>query len=248
MNPVLQVQGVSKLFGDRAILCGLDLELPADSTTVLLGANGTGKTTLMKLVLGLERPDSGTIRVAGLDPMRDASAVRARVGFVPDRPDVYSWMTPRELFAFLRPQYPRWNRTIESRLVERLSIPLRTSFATLSRGEAAKTMLVAALAPQPDLYLLDEAFSGLDPLVRDDVLAAFLAEIDLSGRAALIVTHELDLAARLGDRIAILANGRIAACKSIEELCGVDEGGGGGGDQPRRLKQALSDVLEGSAA
>ena len=248
MNAVLQVHGVSKRFGAHAVLSGLDLELHAGTTTVLLGVNGAGKSTLMKLVLGLERADAGSTRVAGLDPIRDASAVRARVGFVPDRPDVYPWMTPRDLFGFVRPQYPRWDRTIESRLVERLSIPLHTPFARLSRGESAKAMLVAAIAPQPDLYLLDEAFSGLDPLVRDDVLAAFLAEIDLSERAALVVTHELDLVARLADRVAILADGRIASHKAIDELCSDDAGGGESGDRPRRIKQALSDVLEGSEA
>jgi ABC-2 type transport system ATP-binding protein len=244
MNTVLSIQGLSKKFGSKPVLYGVDLWLPAGTTTVLMGVNGAGKSTLLRLILGLERPDAGKIRVAGLDPLRDAHAVRERIGFVPDEPDVYDWMTPQELFAFLRPQYPRWCPTIESRLVDRLSVPSETRFSALSRGEAAKAMLVAALAPRPDLYLLDEAFSGLDPLVRDDVLAAFLEEVDLDGRAALIVTHELDLAARLADQVAILADGRIASCTSMSAL----EDAEAGGDQPRWLKELLARIVEGKAA
>jgi ABC-2 type transport system ATP-binding protein len=244
MNQVLEIHGLSKRFGAHVVLDGLELELPAGGTTVLLGANGTGKSTLIRLVLGLERPDGGSIRVCGLDPIRDASSARARIGFVPDRPDVYEWMTPSELFKFLRPQYPRWDRQIESRIASRLEVPMRTRFAELSRGEGAKAMLVAALAAQPDLYLLDEAFSGLDALVRDEVLAAFLAEIDLTQRAALVVTHELDLAARLADRVAVLADGRIRSCTSAEELFEDGEHG----DQPRRLKDLLAESTGRSAA
>ncbi len=244
MNPVLEIHGISKRFGAHVVLEQLDLDLPAGATTVLLGANGAGKSTLIRLVLGLERPDAGSIRVCGLDPIRDAAEVRARIGFVPDRPDVYEWMTPRELFAFLRPQYMRWDRKVESRSASRLGVPLSTRFASLSRGEAAKAMLVAALAAQPDLYLLDEAFSGLDALVRDDVLAAFLAEVDLTERAALVVTHELDLAARLADRIAVLADGRIRSCTSAEEVFEDGEHG----DQPRRLKDMLAEATGRSAA
>jgi ABC-2 type transport system ATP-binding protein len=244
MNPVLEIHGLSKRFGAHVVLDVLDLDMPAGGTTVLLGANGTGKSTLIRLVLGLERPDAGSIRVCGLDPIRDAAAVRARIGFVPDRPDVYAWMTPRDLFTFLRPQYSRWDRKVESRIASRLELPLTTRFAELSRGEAAKAMLVAALAAQPDLYLLDEAFSGLDPLVRDDVLAAFLAEIDLTERAALVVTHELDLAARLADRVAVLADGRIRSCTNAEELFEDGEHG----DQPRKLKNMLAEATGRSAA
>jgi ABC-2 type transport system ATP-binding protein len=244
MNPVLDIRGLSKRFGAHVVLDELDLELPAGATTVLLGANGTGKSTLIRLVLGLERPEAGSIRVCGLDPIRDAAKVRARIGFVPDRPDVYEWMTPRELFAFLRPQYARWDRKIESRVASRLEVPLSTRFASLSRGEAAKAMLVAALSAQPDLYLFDEAFSGLDALVRDDVLAAFLAEVDLAERAALVVTHELDLAARLADRVAVLADGSIRSCTSAEDLFEDGEHG----DQPRRLKDLLAESTGRSAA
>ncbi|MBI5364108.1 MAG: ABC transporter ATP-binding protein [Planctomycetes bacterium] len=244
MNSIVTLQGLVKRFGGRSVLDGIDLELPAGTTTVLLGANGAGKSTLLRLLLGLERADEGSIRVAGLDPFHAASEVRRRVGYVPDQPDVYDWMSPKELYGFLAPQYPRWSRELEARLITRLEIPHTTRFSALSRGEAAKAMLVAAIAPQPDLYLFDEAFSGLDPLVRDEVLAAFLEEAVLDSRAALVVTHELDVAARIADRVAVLNEGRIAVCASMEEL----GGGADSGALPRKLKELLGDVLlEGSA-
>lgn len=223
MKPVVSVRGVSKRFGKHVVLRDLELELPPGTTTVLLGANGAGKSTLLRLLLGLERADVGSIEVAGFDPLLEAVEVRRRVGYVPDAADAYGWMTARELFAFLRPQYPRWDVELEARLVERLAIPLKTRFAAMSRGEATKSMLVTALAPRPDVYLIDEAFSGLDPRARDEVLGAFLAEMELEGRAALVVTHELDVAARLADRVAVLDQGRIAICTDIAELC-ADEG------------------------
>jgi ABC-2 type transport system ATP-binding protein len=244
MSSIVQVRGLTKSFGGRAVLAGLDLELPAGTTTVLLGENGAGKSTLVRLLLGLERPDTGAISIAGLDPLRDGNQVRSRVGFVPDRPDVYDWMTPKELYTFLRPQYPRWSAAIEERLVDRWKIPERRTFAELSRGEAAKAMLVAALAPRPHLYLLDETFEGLDPLVRDEVLAGFIEELDLEGASALFVTHALDHAARLADRVAVLAGGRIVLCSGIEDALGRDHEG----HRPRRLKELLGEaVLEGSA-
>ena len=244
MNSIVTLQGLVKRFGGRPLLDGIDLELPAGTTTVLIGGDGAGKSTLLRLLLGLERADAGLIRVAGLDPFHAASAVRRRVGYVPDQPDVYDWMSPKELYGFLAPQYENWSPELEARLIARLGIPHTTRFAALSRGEAAKAMLVAALAPQPDLYLLDGAFSGLDPLAREELLAAFLDEAKLEHRAALVVTQELEIAARLADRVAVLSAGRIGACASLEGLAGGAETGA----LPRRLKELLGDVVPEESA
>lgn len=218
MNSVVSIQGLSKSFAGHSVLKHVDLELPAGTVTVLLGANGSGKSTLVRLLLGLEAPDRGSIRVSGHDPLVSPVEVRRRIGYVPDAPDVYEWMSARELYRFLRPQYPDWDCELERRAAERLEIPMTTPFARLSRGQAASAMLVAALAPRPDLLLLDEAFGGLDALVRDEALAGLLEEIDLDGRAALVVTHEFDLAARIADRVLVLADGRIARTLEVNEI------------------------------
>lgn len=238
MKPVVVVQGLAKRFSGRMVLVGVDLELPEGTTTVLLGANGAGKSTLLRILLGLERPDRGQVRVTGFDPVREARAVRERVGYVPAELDAYDWMTPRELYRFFAPQYRRWSPEIERRLVERLEVRVDTRLGFLSRGEAAKALFVAALAPQPDLYLLDETFAGLDPIVRDEVLAAFLAEVELERRAALVVTHELDIAARVADRVAVLDQGRIAACADLEDVTAAAEAR----SLPSALKEHMSAI------
>src|SRR5262245_37331744 len=138
MNAVATIRGLKKRLGGRAVLSGVDLELPAGTTTVLIGANGAGKSTLVRHLLGLERAEAGSVRVAGFDPCRAAREVRRRVGYVPAQPDVCAWMSPRELFRFLAPQYPRWSLEIEQRLCARLDLPLDTAFSSLSRGESAK--------------------------------------------------------------------------------------------------------------
>lgn len=219
MNSILDVSGVSKRFGRTHALSNVSLELPAESITVVLGSNGAGKSTLLRCVLGLCEPDEGDIRVLGRNPLRDPAFVRGSIGFVPDHPDAYGWMTARDLFFFLRDQYPGWCGERERHLVDRLEIPLDTRFDALSRGESAKVMLVAALAPAPALIVLDEPFARLAPPVCDDVLKVFLEEAPFPGGAALVATHDLDVAARIADRVIVLDHGRLIADRAIEDLC-----------------------------
>jgi ABC-2 type transport system ATP-binding protein len=202
----LRVRNVTKRFGRRTVLDGLDLEAAPGAVTVLLGRNGAGKSTLLRLLLGVLRADAGSIEVCGLDPVREGRGVRRRVGYVPDKPDVYGWMTARELFAFLRPQYPTWNADHAARTAEALLVPLDTPFGRMSRGEGMKAMLVAALAPEPEVLLLDEPFAGLDPVVREEVLRGIVGELE--GRTVLCATHDLDVAARIAGRVVVLAGGK----------------------------------------
>ena len=224
MLSILSVKGVSKRFGHSEVLCGLDFELPPDSITVLLGSNGAGKTTLLRSILGLVAPDRGTIGVLGLDPVREATAVRRAVGYVPDQSDAYGWMTARDLFRFLRGQYPSWSEERAERLLECLHAPDRKRFDAMSRGEAAKVMLVAALAPAPALLVLDEPFARLAPPTREEVLKVFVEEAPFPGGAALVATHDLDVAARIGDRVLILEQGRLNGEHELEGLVAASAG------------------------
>lgn len=205
----LHARNVTKRFRKRTVLLGLDLMAEPGAVTVLLGRNGAGKSTFLRLCLGVLRADAGTIEVCGLDPARRGRAVRRRVGYVPDRPDVYGWMTARDLFRFLRPQYPTWNDDHAARTAAALEVPLATPFGRMSRGEGMKAMLVAALAPQPELLLLDEPFAGLDPVVREEVLRGVVRELKGGGRTVLCATHDLDVAARIADRVVVLSGGRL---------------------------------------
>ena len=135
MSAIVTVDHVAKRFGRTRVLEDVSFELPARGVTVLLGENGQGKSTLLRLLLGLLKAEAGSIRVLGLDPVRDGRELRQLVGYVPDAPDNPAWMTPRELYRFLRPQYPRWNQERVERLSATWKIPLVRKFKELSRGQ-----------------------------------------------------------------------------------------------------------------
>lgn len=232
---LLTFTGVTKRFGKHPVLAGVDLDLARGQVTVLLGTNGAGKSTLLKLTMGVLARDGGTLRVLGHDPQRDPTPVRERVGYVPAAPDVYPWMTPRQLFAFLAPHYPRYRIARAAALCGTLAVPLDRAFRSLSKGEAMKAMLVAALCQEPELLLLDEPFSGLDPLVREDVLTGVLGALRDASTTVLVATHELEIAARIADRVAILAHGKIARHDTLAAVLGQDE--------PTRIPEGLRSAL-----
>ncbi|HEX6884480.1 MAG TPA: ABC transporter ATP-binding protein [Planctomycetota bacterium] len=240
MNEIMRVEGVSKRFGKTRVLADVGFVLQP-GVTVLLGENGQGKSTLLRLLLGLLRADGGTLRVLGLDPLRDGRELRTRVGYVPDQYDNPGWMTPRELFGFLAPQYPRWDAARAERLSQAWEIPLTRPFKHLSRGQAARAQLVAALAQSPELLLLDECFAGLDPLARRDLLAGFLAELAEHEIPTLAVAHDLDVAARLAERVMVLSEGRIRRHGTLEEVLELD------GESARVARGLLRTLEECSA-
>lgn len=232
---VFQAVGITKKYRKVFALKDLDLDLIPGKVTVLLGPNGAGKTTLMKLALGALKQNKGKMRIFGMDPLKQPREVRQAIGYVPSVPDVYDWMTLKDLFKFLRPQYPTWNDEYAQALIQSLCVPQERSFKTMSRGQAMKAMLVTALAPEPKLLLLDEPFSGLDPLAREEVLRGVLGQIREEGRTVFCATHDLDVASRLADRIAILSFGRLKAEGTVEEV--LDS------PNPTRIPDRILDLL-----
>ena len=238
-SQVFEAVSLGMKFGKKQVLDDLEFSLQAGEVTVLLGANGAGKTTLMKLALGTLAPSWGTLHLLGFDPIKQAKKMRQRIGFVPSVPDAYGWMSFEDLRRFLRPQYPTWNDLYTDGLLDRLLVPRNTAFAKMSRGEGMKAMLVAALAPKPELLLLDEPFAGLDPLARREVLSGVLGELRDEKRTVLCATHDLEIASRLADRVAVLAGGRIVEHGSLEEVLG---------EEPAQIPERMYELLKESVA
>jgi ABC-2 type transport system ATP-binding protein len=219
-GPAIDLRDVRFRWGRKTVLDGVTLAVTAGTTTALLGANGEGKTTLLNLCLGVLKPDSGSVHVLGLDPVADGRRLRERVGFVPDRPDAWPWMTVPDLFRFLAPHYPTWDDAVARDVAARLAVPMATPFRAMSRGQGMKAMLAVAVAHDPDVLLLDEPFGGLDPVVREEVLRSVIAAVGDRPRAVLLVTHDLDVAARIADRVAVLEHGRIRTEGTAAEVAG----------------------------
>ena len=231
---LVSLQDIHLALGGPPLLDGVRLQIERGERICLLGRNGAGKSTFLRLCLGVLKPEAGRVEVCGHDPVKRPRDVRRLIGYVPDKPDVYDWMTPRELLRFLKPQYPTWNADRAARVAEQLSVPLDTPFKGLSRGEGMKAMLMAALAPDPALLILDEPFAGLDPVVREEVLKGV---IRAGEQTILCATHDLDVAARIADRVAVLSRGKIAAHGPAEEVVGA------GGRAPEKMREILEEAV-----
>jgi ABC-2 type transport system ATP-binding protein len=203
---VVTVRGLYKTYGDRVVVDHLDLDVPAGGIVGLIGANGAGKTTTVECIQGLRRPDGGTLRVLGCDPVREPERLRTMLGSqlqdsaLPDRLRVGEAVT---LFATGRAR-DAGELLDRFGLVERR----RAAFASLSGGERQRLFLVLALLNRPRLVILDELTQGLDPAARRDVWAA-VTQLQAEGTTVLLVTHELDEAEALCSRVIALRSGRV---------------------------------------
>lgn len=205
-------------FRKNDVLRGLSLAFERGSVTAILGRNGVGKSTLLRVLVGYLPPNAGSSRVLGLDPWKRGPDVRRQVGYVPDRLELPRWMRVEDHFRFLEPFYPTWDRAEERRLAAQLDLDPKAKVKDLSKGGREKHLLVAALAHRPSLLLLDEPFSGLDPVVRQEVLGAVLGHLREEGRTILVVTHSLLDVERLADRIVLLDEGTVRLDGDADDL------------------------------
>ena len=217
-EPVIAVAGLSRHFGARPALDDVTLSIPRGGVYGLVGANGAGKTTLIRHILGLLRAEKGSVRVFGLDPVADPVGVLSRVGYLSEENDLPGWMRVDELIRYSRAFYPAWDDQYAEELRRQFSLDSAAKVATLSKGQKARAGLLVALAYRPELLLLDEPSSGLDPVVRRDILEAIIRTIAHEGRTVLFSSHLLDEVERVADHVTMINEGRVALSAPLAAL------------------------------
>jgi ABC-2 type transport system ATP-binding protein len=215
---VISITDVSRRFRSKLALDDVSLDVSRGQVFGLVGANGAGKTTLIKHILGLLKPVRGCVRVFGLNPVTDPETVLGRIGFLSEDRDLPPWMRVWELMRYSQAFYPRWDPQYADQLRQQFQLDPYAQIKHLSRGELAKAGLLVALAHRPELLVLDEPSSGLDPVVRREMLEAIVRTVAEEGRTVVFSSHLLDEIERVSDQIAMMANGRIVLRGPLAEI------------------------------
>lgn len=217
MKTMFRLNGVSKRFGRTVALDEVSLEAPPGTVVALLGENGAGKTTSLKILLGLCDPDRGDSEVLGLSSRQQGREIRRRVGYVPDRPQLYGWMTVDEAGWFAAGFHGPSSYSCFRKLVQRFELSPKQKLKSLSKGQLAKVSLAMSMAHEPELLILDEPTSGLDPIVRRDFLSS-MSDVAAEGRTVLLSSHQIHEVERVADIVAILRHGKLVVSERLDDL------------------------------
>lgn len=230
MTPAIQTHDLTKGYGHTIALHPLTLTVPAGAVFALVGHNGAGKTTLIKLLMNMIRPTAGTATILDRDTLTLNGDDFTRIGYASENQELPDWMTVRQFLAYLKGFYPSWD---DAALVQQLELPLDRKLKHLSRGMLMKAALASILAFKPSLILLDEPFSGLDPLVRDELIEALMSRIHprtLAGQEALAATpnesrptilissHDLAEVESFATHIGFLHQGKLLFAEEMHSL------------------------------
>ena len=215
---LVDVHRLTRRFGTKTALEEVSLAVPRGGVFGLIGGNGAGKTTLIKHLLGLLKAQSGTVQVFGLDPVQNPVGTLGRIGYLSEDRDLPNWMRVGELMRYQQAFFPAWDERYAEELRDAFDLDLKAKVQTLSRGQRARMGLLLALAHRPELLILDEPSSGLDPVVRRDILGAIIRTIAEEGRTVLFSSHLLDEVERVADRVAIIHQGRILLTAAMDDI------------------------------
>lgn len=232
--PLVEIRRITRQFGKTTALDDVSLDIPRGGVLGLIGGNGAGKTTLIKHILGMLKAQHGTVRVFGFDPVQNPVETLGRIGYLSEDRDLPDWMRVHQLMQYTRAFYPAWDEKYAEELRQAFDLDPKAFVKNLSRGQRARAGLLVALAHRPDLLVLDEPSSGLDPVVRRDILGAIIRTIADEGRTVLFSSHLLDEVERVADRVAIIHQGRLLLTASMEEVK----------EQHRRLTLRFGESLE----
>jgi len=217
MTTAFSLSHVSKQFKRQLALDDVSLASEPGVVVALLGENGAGKSTALRILLGLLEPDAGEATVLGLDSRRQGLEIRRRVGYVPDQPALYDWMTVAEAGWFVAGFYPLGFQKQYDELAQHFELPVDRKIKDLSKGMRAKVSLSLAMAHKPELLILDEPTSGLDPMVRREFLES-MVDVAAQGRTVLLASHQIAEVERVADIVAILQEGKLVLVERLEDM------------------------------
>jgi len=215
---VIDVKDLSRTFADKKALDGVSFSAAAGQVYGLVGSNGAGKTTLLKHMLGLLRATAGSVRIFGLDPVRDPVGVLGRVGYLSEERDLPEWMRIDELLRYTQAYHPTWDAAYARELLETFALDPRKKIKDLSKGMRAQAGLIAAVAHRPELLILDEPSSGLDAMVRRDILDAIVRAVADDGRTVIFSSHLLDEVERMSDHVTLMQQGRVTLSGVLDDV------------------------------
>ncbi|SPE42491.1 ABC transporter related protein [Candidatus Sulfopaludibacter sp. SbA3] len=218
MSPTIRTQGLSKRFRRTEAVNDLFLEVPPGSIYALVGPNGAGKTTTIKVLMNILQPSGGHSEVLDVDSRKLGPPQFAQIGYVSENQDLPEWMTVGYFMRFLRPFYPTWDDALAEELLRQFDLPRDRKLHQLSRGMRMKTALASSLAYRPKLIVLDEPFTGLDALVRDELIEGLLARAE--NTTILISSHDLAEIESFASHVGYLDQGRLQFSEELETLTG----------------------------
>src|SRR2546423_7204870 len=214
----VETEGLGRMFGEFEAVKGVDLRVQKGTVFGLLGVNGAGKSTIIKMIVGHLRPTRGRIRVLGRTLEEDLIEIRRRVAYVSENRYLYDWMTVAESVRFTRAFHDTWDDRKAAELLKRFSLPPGKKVRQLSRGNRARLCLLLALAYNPELIILDEPTSGLDPIVRRDFIENIVSEISEEGKTVLFSSHIVEEVERVADYVGIINEGEMLLVNSVDEI------------------------------
>jgi ABC-2 type transport system ATP-binding protein len=215
---IIDIDQLSRSFGKKQALDDVTLRIERGCVFGLVGENGAGKTTLIKHILGLLKATHGSVRVFGLDPVQDPVGVLGRIGYLSEDRDLPDWMTVAQLMRYNQAFFRGWDETFAEQLRNQFELDPNQQIKRLSRGQRARAGLLIALAHRPDLLILDEPSSGLDPVVRNDILSAIIRTVADEGRTVLFSSHLLDEVERVADWVAVLHQGQVTLNAPLHDI------------------------------